>query len=48
MPEIKIVNNDEELNQVFNFLSQTIYDDSILHKEKYYPMSSRLEEIKNN
>ena len=46
MPEIKIVNNDEELNQVFNFLSQTIYDDSILHKEKYYPMSSRLEEIK--
>lgn len=46
MPEIKIVNNDEELNQVFNFLSKTIYDDSILHKEKYYPMSSRLEEIK--
>lgn len=37
MPEIKIVNNDEELNQVFNFLSQTIYDDSILHKEKYIP-----------
>lgn len=33
MPEIKIVNNDEELNQVFNFLSQTIYDDSILHKK---------------
>ena len=46
MPEIKIVNNDEELNQVFNFLSKTIYDDSILHKEKYYLMSSRLEEIK--
>ena len=46
MPEIKIVNNDEELNQVFNFLSKTIYDNSILHKEKYYPMSSRLEEIK--
>lgn len=46
MSEIKIVNNDEELNQVFNFLSQTIYDDSILHKEKYYPMYSWLEEIK--
>ena len=46
MPEIKIVNNVDELNQVFNFLSQTIYDDSIHHKEKYYPMSSRLEEIK--
>lgn len=46
MTEIKIVNNDKDLNQVFNFLSKTIYDDSILHKEKYYPMSSRLEEIK--
>ena len=47
MTEIKIVNNDEELNQVFNFLSKTIYDDTILHKEKYYPMSERLEEIKS-
>lgn len=48
MPEIKIINNDKDLNQVFNFLSKTIYDDTILHKEKYYPMSERLEEIKNN
>ena len=48
MPEIKIINNDKDLNQVFNFLSKTIYDDTILHKEKYYPLSERLEEIKNN
>lgn len=47
MTEIKIVNNDKDLNQVFNFLSKTIYDDTILHKEKYYPMSERLEEIKS-
>ena len=47
MTEIKIVNNDKDLNQVFKFLSKTIYDDTILHKEKYYPMSERLEEIKN-
>ncbi len=40
MPEIKIVNNDKDLNRVFNFLSKTIYDDTILHKEKYYPMYS--------
>lgn len=47
MTDIKIVNNDKDLNQVFNFLSKTIYDDTILHKEKYYPMSERLEEIKS-
>lgn len=46
MPEIKKVTSDKKLEQVFNFLSKTIYDDSILHKEKYYPMSERLEEIK--
>ena len=47
MPEIKIVTSDKKLEQVFNFLSKTVYDDNILHKEKYYPMSERLEEIKN-
>ena len=46
MPEIKIVTSDKKLEQVFNFLSKIVYDDNILHKEKYYPMSERLEEIK--
>lgn len=45
MPKIKIANNDKELEQVFNFLSKKNYDNT-LYKEKYYPMSKRLEEIK--
>lgn len=46
MKEIKTITNEKELIDLFNFLSETFYDDAKAHHEHYYPMTERLEEMK--
>lgn len=42
---IKTVETKEELKEVFRFLSETFYRDAIKHKEYYFTMSERFEEM---
>lgn len=44
---IKIVNIEQKLKEVFNFLSKTFYEESIEYNEHYYTMSDRYYEMKD-
>ena len=45
MYKVEIVNSKEDLKEVFNFLSETFYKDAKKHKEHYFTMSERFEEM---
>ena len=46
MYNIKTIKTENELNQVFSFISKLFYDDAKENSEYYYPMDERLEEMK--
>ena len=46
MEEIKTIKTIEELKELFNFLSETLYNDAQENNEHYYNMGDRYEEMK--
>ncbi|MDD3341104.1 MAG: GNAT family N-acetyltransferase [Bacilli bacterium] len=43
---IKSVESKEKLREIFTFLSKSFYEDALSHKEHYFIMSERYEEMK--
>ena len=45
MFKIQTIETKEELKELFNFLAETFYKDAKKHKEHYFTMSERFEEM---